>query len=89
MRNIYSNNVQNSFHLRKSKSLEVRKQFDEFSDGTRLSRMIRKLKMLISADRNGDWNAHLQAAKELLPIFAECDSMNYLRYGSWYLDKNA
>ena len=38
---------------------------------------------LIDADREGDWQGHLQTVQDLLPIFRECDSLNYLRYGSW------
>ena len=40
------------------------------------------LKALIAADREGDWQAHLQAMQNLLPVFRECDSVNYLRYAS-------
>ena len=45
------------------------------------------LKNLIASDRDGDWEGHLQAVQDLLPIFRECDSINYLRYASWYLEK--
>ena len=47
-----------------------------------LLNMIKKLKMLIASDRNGDWEGHLQAVQDLLPVFCESDSFNYLRYGS-------
>ena len=30
---------------------------------------------------------HLQALQDLLPIFCKPDSINYLRYGSWYMEK--
>ena len=46
-----------------------------------LQTSIRYLKDLITADRNGDWENHLLSVQKLLPIFAECDSINYLRYG--------
>ena len=45
------------------------------------------LKALIAADREGDWQAHLQAMQNLLPGFRECDSIKYLRYASWYVEK--
>ena len=45
------------------------------------------LKALIAADREGDWQAHLQAMENLLPVFRECDNINYLRYASWYVEK--
>ena len=39
-----------------------------------------------SAEREGIWDNHVQAAKDLLPKFFEADSMNYLRYTSWYFE---
>ena len=43
----------------------------------------KKITNLIAADRNGGWEAHLQAVQELIPICAECDSIHYFRYGSY------
>ena len=40
----------------------------------------------MAADRNGDWEAHLQAVQELIPILAECDSVHYFHYGSYHLE---
>ena len=45
------------------------------------------LNNLIASDRDGDWEGHLQEVQDLLPIFRECDSINYLRYASWYVEK--
>lgn len=45
-----------------------------------------RLQCIIAADRNGDWEGHLIAVQQLLPMFAECDSINYLCYGSSYLE---
>ena len=45
------------------------------------------LKNLIASDRDGEWEGHLQAVQDILPIFRECDSINYLRYASWYVEK--
>ena len=45
------------------------------------------LKNLVSANREGNWERHLQAVQDLLPIFCESDSENYLSYSSWYLEK--
>ena len=45
------------------------------------------LKDLVAADREGNWLGHLQAVQNLLPVFCESGSINYLRYGSWYLEK--
>ena len=44
-------------------------------------------KNLVAADREGDWEGHLLAVQNLLPVFGECGSINYLRYASWYLEK--
>ncbi|KAG8176012.1 hypothetical protein JTE90_007009 [Oedothorax gibbosus] len=49
--------------------------------------LVNLLKFLVAADRNGDWDSHLQAIQNLLPVFREFDSINYLRYASWYLEK--
>ena len=45
------------------------------------------IKNLVAADRNGDWGLHISAVTKLLPFFSACDSINYLRYGSYYLEK--
>ena len=44
------------------------------------------IKALIEADRTGDWEGHLDAVENLLPIFRGCDSINYLRYATFYLE---
>ena len=50
-------------------------------------KVIDSIKNLIAADRNGDWSLHVSAVSQLMPIFSACDSVNYLRYGSYYLEK--
>ena len=45
------------------------------------------LKVLFAADREGNWQVDLQAMQNLLLVFRECDSINYLRYASWYAEK--
>ena len=44
------------------------------------------MKSLTACDRTGDWQGHLQTVQELLPVFLECDSINYLRYALFYLE---
>ena len=44
------------------------------------------MKSLIACDRTWDWQGHLQTVQELLPVFLECDSINYLRYALFYLE---
>ena len=45
-----------------------------------------KLKNLIATDCEGNWEAHLRAIQDLLPIFCKSESFNYQRYGSIYLE---
>ena len=48
--------------------------------------MTNRLQNLVSADREGNWDNHIQAVRDLLPIFIEADSINYLHDASWYLE---
>ena len=41
----------------------------------------------IASDSEGNWNLHASTVEDSMPIFAECDCINYLRYGSWYLEQ--
>ena len=49
--------------------------------------MMSLLKQLIATDRNGNWENDLQTVQSILPIFSEFDSINYFRYGSFYLEQ--
>ena len=44
------------------------------------------IKALIAVDRTGDWEGNLDAVGNLPPIFRGCDSINYLRYATFYLE---
>ena len=44
------------------------------------------IKHVISADREGNFPLHIAAVEKSLPIFQESDAINYLRYGSFYLE---
>ena len=48
--------------------------------------MTNRLQNLVSADREGNWDNHIQAVRDLLPIFIEADSINYMHDASWYLE---
>ena len=48
--------------------------------------MTNRLQNLVSADREGNWDNHIQAVRELLPVLIEADSINYLCYASWYFE---
>ena len=59
---------------------QMRNYFENFLD------MVELLKDLAATDKEGDWDAYLLAVQNILPIFRESDSINYLRYGSLYLE---
>jgi hypothetical protein len=63
---------------------EANSELCRYWDG--LVKLARILKKLIAADREGNWTAHLQAMQDLLPVFLQSGSINYLRYGSWYVE---
>ena len=65
-------------HARRSN--ETFKYWDTFID------LIQQVENLVRADREGDWELHLQAVQALLPIFAAFDSTNYLRWCALYLE---
>jgi len=41
---------------------------------------------LVQADREGSWMLHLHSVQTVLSLFAGCDRVNYLRWGSVYLE---
>ena len=41
---------------------------------------------LYTVRKRGDFLLHIKTIEELLPVFCGCDSLNYLRYGSFYLE---
>ena len=53
-----------------------------------LINLLTLLKSLIACDRNEDWEGHLQIVQKLLPVFRVSDNVNYLRYASFYVEKN-
>ena len=48
--------------------------------------MVKVLEDLAAAEREGDLEAHLLAVQNFLLIFREFGSINYLQYGSLYLE---
>ncbi len=49
--------------------------------------LVAVIKNAVVSDREGNWNLLVATVEDSMPIFAECDSMNYLRHGSWYLEQ--
>lgn len=50
-------------------------------------KLCRVMKNLVAAERTGNWRGDLQSAQDLLLVFGDCNSLNYLRYGSLYFNK--
>ncbi|KAH3729206.1 hypothetical protein DPMN_055172 [Dreissena polymorpha] len=45
------------------------------------------VKNAVVSDTEGNWNLHVATIEDSMQIFAECDCINYLRYGSWDLEQ--
>lgn len=41
----------------------------------------------IVSDREGNWNLHVAPVEDSMPIFTDNECINYLRYGSQYLEQ--
>ena len=68
------------FLNRKNARSETHKYWDTFLN------LLTLLNNLIRADREGNWELHLQTVQDLLPLFAVMDATNYLRWCSIYLE---
>jgi hypothetical protein len=49
--------------------------------------MVRIARLLLAADRSGDWSLHLEALVESLPIFAAAGHSNYLKSAYHYVQQ--
>ena len=45
------------------------------------------IKNAVAADREGNWDLLVAVVEDSLPVFAQFDCINYMRHGSWYLEK--
>ena len=45
------------------------------------------IKNLVVADRDGNWFLHVDGVRLAMPIFRGFNAINYIRYGSFYLEK--
>ncbi len=50
-------------------------------------KLVAVIKNAVVSEREGNWNLHVATVEDSMPIFAEYDCINYLRYGSWYLEQ--
>jgi hypothetical protein len=50
-------------------------------------KMVRIARLLLAADRSGDWSLHLEALVESLPIFAAAGHSNYLKSAYHYVQQ--
>ena len=71
------------FQCLRSERCEVSETF-VFWD--RFVKMVSILRDLVRADCEGTWDLHLQSVQAVLPLFARYDRINYLRWGSVYLE---
>ena len=68
-----------SFTMHASDKSSMYKYWNGFIDN------VNCIETLIASDWTGDWEGHLDAVENLLPIFRGCNSINYLRYTMFYL----
>ena len=67
-----------------SRKCEEKSEECKYWNGT--VEMTNRLRKLVSTDRAGNWDNHIQAVRDLLHVFIEAGSINYLRYESWYFE---
>ena len=78
-----SSRLIDDFNAFRSERCEVSETF-AFWD--RFMNMVSILRDLVRADCKGTWDMHLQSVQAVLPLFAGCDRINYLSWGSVYLE---
>ena len=78
-----SSRLIDDFNAFRSERCEVSETF-AFWD--RFVKMVTILRDLVRANREGTWDLHLRSVQAVLPLFAGCDWINYLRWGSAYLE---
>ena len=75
------NDLQNDFNNFMEKKTSESQQCKYWSN---VLRMMSTVKLLIKADRDGNFLLHINAVGEVLPIFAALDGINYLRCLMFY-----
>ena len=78
-----SSRLNDDFNAFRSERCEVSETF-AFWD--RFVKMVSILRDLVRADREGTWDLYLQSVQAVPPLFARCDWISYLRWGSVYLE---
>ena len=84
------------FHNSSAKMMESFRNFKSDGCSLKLSEtfhywrifitLVSRLRNLVRADREGNWNLHLSTVQSILPFFALFDCVNYLRWCSLYLE---
>ena len=59
---------------------------ETFSFWDKFVQMVWILNDLVRVDREGNWELYLRSVQAVLPLFAGCDRINYLRWASVYLE---
>ena len=78
-----SSRLIDDFNAFRSERCEVSETF-AFWD--RFVKMVSILRDLVRADCKGTWDMNLKSVQAVLPLFAGCDRINYLSWGSVYLE---
>ena len=78
-----SSKMLDEFELFKTKLSESSETFHYWNN---FLKMVHLLKLLLRADRDGNWNLHMHAVKETMPLFCVFDRTNYIRWCSIYLE---
>ncbi|KAL4238796.1 hypothetical protein ACF0H5_003503 [Mactra antiquata] len=68
------------FRTENAQKSETFKFWDHFIE------LVRLLRNLVRADREGNWNLHLLTVQSILPYFASFNNINYFRWCSVYLE---
>ena len=67
------------------KELEAQSEVCRFF-GTLLD-IVQIVKNAVASDRDGIWDLYVATVEDSMPVFAGFDCINYLRYGSLYLEQ--
>ena len=78
-----SSRLIDDFNAFRSERCEVSETFAVWD---RFVKMVSILRDLVRANCKGTWDMHLQSVQAVLPLFAGCDRINYLSWGSVYLE---
>ena len=88
----------NVFESTLTMTAELKKEFESFLEEREaksevcqylavFQKIFKCIKNLVVADRDGNWFLHVDGVRLAMPIFRGFNAINYIRYGSFYLEK--